>query len=188
MQDADDAWLVAACRQGDATAWEILIRRYQRLIYAIPRRAGLDEDGAAEVFQRVCMALLEHLHTIERPDRLGAWLATTARRESWRQLRGRRTSAIEPLETDEEREVTIVDPALLPDEQLERLERQHEVRLALARLDERCRALLQMLFYRPDPAPYDVVARELQIPEGSIGPTRARCLQKLRRLLEESAG
>ncbi len=187
MQDADDAQLLTACRQGDATAWEILIRRYQRLIYAIPRRAGLNDDGAAEVFQRVCVALLEHLHTIERPERLRSWLATTARRESWRQLRGYRSSATEPLVTEEERELTIVDPALLPDEQLERLERQHEVRLAMARLDDRCRTILHMLFYRPEPAPYDAVARELNLPEGSIGPTRARCLQKLRRLLEESA-
>jgi hypothetical protein len=70
--------LLQACRRGDPLAWEALIRRYQRLVYAIPRRAGLDEDHMAEVFQRVFEKLVKYLDQIERPDRIGAWLATTA--------------------------------------------------------------------------------------------------------------
>jgi RNA polymerase sigma factor (sigma-70 family) len=73
--------------------------------------------------------------------------------------------------------------APLPDEMLVRLEEQHAVRTAVAALDERCRCLLTLLFYRSDPPPYAEVARALNMTEGSIGPTRARCLQKLRRLL-----
>lgn len=81
----------------------------------------------------------------------------------------------------------IPDTALLPDEVIERLERQHAVRRAMEALDERCRILLTLLFYRADPPPYSDIAARLGIPEGSIGPTRARCLEKLRRVLAEGA-
>jgi RNA polymerase sigma factor (sigma-70 family) len=139
------------------------------------------------VFQRVCVILFEHLDRIERPERLGAWLATTARRESWRQLRLARATV--PLigegdDADEEL-AQQADPAPLPDEMLERLERQQAVRVALAELDERCRALLTYLFYRAEPPPYAEIAAALGVAEGSIGPTRARCLRKLQQALEQ---
>ncbi|NJN19174.1 MAG: sigma-70 family RNA polymerase sigma factor [Oscillochloris sp.] len=182
--EIDDVTLVYACRQGDANAWEVLIGRYQRLIYAIPRRAGLADDLVADVFQRVCVALLEHIQTIERPERIGAWLATTARRESWRQ--SRRVRATVTIGDGEDDQVAqLPDPAFLPEEVLERMERQHQVRQALATLDERCRTLLRLLFYRDDPPAYGEIAAQIGVPAGSIGPTRARCLQKLRRGLEE---
>src|SRR5215216_5274973 len=79
-----DLELVLACRRGDQLAWEKLIRRYQRLIYAIPVRAGLDEDEAADIFQDVFTTLFEKLNDIEEPERLQAWLVTTARRKTWR--------------------------------------------------------------------------------------------------------
>lgn len=183
MDADDDAALLRACRAGNPDAWVALVRRYQRLIYAIPRRAGLSDDLAAEVFQRVCVALFEHLDRIEQPERVGAWLATTARRESWRELR--RAQAVTPLDPDGGGETArLPDPAPLPDEVIERLERQHAVRRALAGLDERCRTLLSLLFFRPAPPPYAEIAEALGVPEGSIGPTRARCLQKLQRALQ----
>jgi RNA polymerase sigma factor (sigma-70 family) len=187
MEAADDVTLVRACRDGDALAWETLVRRYQRLIYTIPRRAGLDEDLAAEVFQQVCVALLSHIQRIEQPERIGAWLVTAARRESWRQ--SRRAGATEQLavgDDDEEPTLQLVDGSPLPDEQFERLERQHAVRLALTTLDERCRTLLTALFYQPAPPSYSELASAMKISEGSIGPTRARCLQKLRQALDNS--
>lgn len=183
MQEASDAALIDACRRGDPEAWEVLVRRYQRLIYAIPRRAGLGEDLAAEVFQRVCVTLLEHIQRIERPERIGAWLATTARRESWRQLRG--TRATDSLADDDDQSRQLVDPDLLPDELIERLERQQLVRQALATLDERCRLLLELLFFRAEPPLYEEIAAILGTSAGSIGPTRARCLAKLRQALPE---
>jgi RNA polymerase sigma factor (sigma-70 family) len=181
--------LIQGCRRGDEVAWEALIGRYQRLVYSIPRRAGLDEDRSAEVFQRVFSKLVEHLNRIEQPDRIGAWLATTARREMWRL--NQRESATQPLNVgddpdDETNELP--DGAPLPDEVLLHLEEQHTVRLAVAALDERCRRLLTLLFYRPDPPPYAEVAVALEMSEGSIGPTRIRCLQKLRRLLDGLGG
>lgn len=186
MPTEDNAALLQACRAGDAAAWETLVRRYQRLIYTIPRRAGLDEDGAAEVFQRVWMTLFEHLDRIAQPERLATWLATTARRECWRQLR--RDRGLVPLASDDDSDdelAQLVDPGLLPDALIEQLERQQTVREAMELLEERCRTLLTLLFYTDTPPPYARVAATMGLPEGSIGPTRARCLRKLQRLIEE---
>ncbi|HYY55676.1 MAG TPA: sigma-70 family RNA polymerase sigma factor [Pyrinomonadaceae bacterium] len=180
-----DERLLEACRRGDESAWELLVERYQRLLYAIPRRAGLDKDQAAEVFQEVFMTLLEKLDDIEQPDRLQAWLVTTARRKTWR-LISRENRLQNPAGDEEENESELdklVDTAQLPDEVLMRLEEQHRVRTALAQLDERCRKLLTMLFYEPEPPPYAEIAAAIGTTEGSIGPTRARCLKKLMRQL-----
>jgi len=184
MEPSDEA-LVVACQRGDTSAWEALIMRYQRLVYAIPYRAGLSEDHAADVFQHVFVALLENIDSIENPARIGAWLATTARRESWRL--SRRAHSLQRFVTGDDAEETaaeLPDTALLPDEVLLRLEAQHQVRTAVAALDKRCQQLLALLFYRPDPPAYSDIAAALGVTEGSIGPTRARCLDKLRRRLE----
>lgn len=184
-----DAGLVLACRRGEAAAWDLLVNRYQRLIYTIPRRSGLDEDQSAEVFQRTFAKLLEYLDRIEQPDRIRAWLVTTARRETLQLVRQQSTeqslSDVDVLHGAITHE-TARDDAPLPDEELERLEEQHLIHMALGELGERCRRLLTLLFYRPDPPSYTEIAAALAIPVGSLGPTRARCLQKVRRLLEAS--
>ena len=186
MKDSD-LQLVLACRRGDQLAWEKLIQRYQRLIYAIPLRAGLDEDQAADIFQDVFTTLFQKLNDIEEPEKLQAWLVTTARRKTWRTIskgRGRSHSdANADLSADEA--ATIRDDAPLPDEQLLILEEQHRIRTAVSLLDERCRILLQLLFYQREPPSYAELAASLGIPEGSIGPTRARCLGKLLRMLKK---
>jgi RNA polymerase sigma factor (sigma-70 family) len=182
-----DLQLVSACRRGDQRAWETLIQRYQRLIYAIPLRAGLDEDQAADVFQDVFTTLFQKLNDIEEPERLHAWLVTTTRRKTWRILSHPQNNSRSAASADvyDAEASTIRDEAPLPDEKLLLLEQQHRIRTALSSLDERCRTLLQMLFYRREPPSYAEIAASLGIPEGSIGPTRARCLSKLLRLLEK---
>ena len=189
FNEQSDEELLLACRRGDGAAWEALVSRFQRLIYAVARRAGLDEDLSAEVFQEVFITLFEKLDSIEQPERLHAWLVTTARRKTWRVIRreggggAARVGAVD----DEEREAEIQrvpDQMPLPDEVLMQLEEQHRVRTALAALDERCRKLLTMLFYSAEPPTYAQIAAATGTPEGSIGPTRARCLQKLMRALE----
>ncbi|HEX6622174.1 MAG TPA: sigma-70 family RNA polymerase sigma factor [Pyrinomonadaceae bacterium] len=176
-----DEQLVAACRRGDEVAWEALVKRYQRLVYAVPRRAGLDEDAASEVFQEVFTTLLQSIDTIEQPSRLHAWLVTTARRKTWRVIR--RAKSMRPFDDErdegEDEMLSLPDAGPLPDEALARLEQQHLVRAALAEMDERCRKLLTMLFYQPEQPSYTDIAAALGTPEGSIGPTRARCLKKL---------
>src|SRR3954464_11413622 len=82
--DPSDEALVLACRSGDATAWEALVDRHERLVYLIARHAGLDREQSADVLQRVFAKLFEHLGQIEQPALIGAWLATTARHEAWR--------------------------------------------------------------------------------------------------------
>ncbi len=184
--DRDDATLIAACREGDESAWEALVQRYQRLIYSIPRRAGLGEDLAAEVFQQVFARLVENLDRIEQPARIQAWLVTLARRESLQLLRREpRPAFVRDDDDEEEMERNApVDPAPLADETLARMESQQRVHQAVLSLDARCRDLLLMLFYRAEPPSYAEAAAALGTSEGSIGPTRARCLQKLQRLLE----
>jgi len=181
-----DRELLNACREGDESAWEVLVDRYQRLIYAIPRRAGLNEDQSGEVFQEVFATLLQKLNDITDPDRLHAWLVTTARRKTWRLMTKERLRR--PSTADDERDeelARIVDNAPLPDENLVRLEEQHRIRAALHALDERCQKLLTLLYYRPKPPSYAEIAAAFGTSEGSIGPTRARCLKKMLQLLEE---
>jgi RNA polymerase sigma factor (sigma-70 family) len=183
-----DKQLLLSCRRGDESAWEALVNRYQRLMYAIPRRAGLDDDQAAEVFQEVFTTLFQKLNDIDDPDRLHAWLVTTAKRKTWRLIsKGRFTSQMHSAEGDDSAEelAKIADESPLPDETLLKLEQQHRVRTALGALEERCRKLLTMLFYQAETPSYSAVAISLGISEGSIGPTRARCLEKMLRLLEK---
>lgn len=180
--DDSDVQLVLACRRGDQLAWEKLIRRYQRLIYTIPLRAGLDQDQAAEIFQDVFTTLFQKLNDIEEPEKLQAWLVTTARRKTWRSIAKLQIRTRQDTETEWTNER---DDAPLPDEQLVILEEQHHIRTAVSMLDERCQKLVQMLFYQAQPPSYAEIATSLGIPEGSIGPTRARCLGKLLRILKK---
>jgi RNA polymerase sigma factor (sigma-70 family) len=186
---ASDENLVHACRRGEGNAWDVLVHRYQRLIYTIPRRAGLDEDQAAEVFQRTFARLLENLDRIRQPEAIHAWLVTTAKRETLHLIRQQRVeqsfSSTEYPDFRSKHDSTHPDD-LLPNEALERLEEQHLIRMAVTSMDERCRCLLTLLYSRSDPPSYAEVAAALDMPEGSLGPTRARCLEKLRRLLERA--
>lgn len=185
MQPTDRELLIA-CRQGDESSWEVLVDRYQRLIYAIPRRAGLNEDQAAEVFQEVFATLLQKLNDITEPDRLHAWLVTTARRKTWRLMsKERMLHPGRANDEDKDEEIAaVVDRAPLPDEALVRLEEQHRIRAALAALDERCQKLLTLLYFHAEPPSYAEIAEAFGTSEGSIGPTRARCLKKMLQLLE----
>jgi len=183
MEPSDET-LIEACRRGDASAWETLSARYRGLIYNVGRRFGLDKEQAADVCQNVFAILAQKLDRIEQPARIGAWLMTTTRHEAWK-LRQREHASGMIVSYDEHDIDALTEDALLPDERLLRLEEQHKVRTGLAALDERCRKLLTLLFYRHDPAPYAEVAATLGIPEGSIGPLRGRCLRKLGRILDD---
>jgi RNA polymerase sigma factor (sigma-70 family) len=182
-----DGWLVRACRRGDEAAWETLIRRYQRLVLVVARRAGLEDDAAADVFQEVFVALVEGLDRIDEPDRISSWILTTAKRATWRMVRRRAAARARLAALDEEFEET-PDAEPLPEHVLLRFEEQHQVRTALHGLDDRCRQLLTLLFYTATPPPYSEVAAGLGIAEGSVGPIRARCLERLQRLLRQPPG
>jgi len=179
-----DLALIRACRRGDAVAWERLIRRYRRLIYSIPVAYRIPEDGADEIFQTVAVRLFEHIGRIRNPGGLAAWLMVTTRRACQLHLRNRsRSESLEDNAADSAGRSTL--------EVADRLHRtacEHTLELALARLGDPCLALLRALFME-DPAPsYEEISARLGRPVGSLGPTRARCLAKLRRIYDRLGG
>ena len=183
-----DAELLALCKAGQAQGWRLLVQRYQRLVYAVARRSGLDEHAAADVFQTVFSRLLQALPSLQQPDRLRAWIVTTAKRDALLQLRrGQRTVPLTPAsegDPDAGGQEEPADDAPLPEQAIDDLQQMHLLRLAMAQLDARCHGLLTLLFAdEEDRLPYDTIAIRLDMPTGSIGPTRARCLGKLRTLL-----
>lgn len=189
LDDTTDDELVRRCRQGEQAAWSTLVRRYQRLIYTVPRRAGLGEDQAADVFQTTFERFHQHLDRIDDASRVRAWLVTTAKRESLRLL-SEAQRFVQPTagadgDDGEDPFANLPDTAPLQDEELAALQESHRLRLAVDRLEPRARQFIELLFLQEEPLPYSEIAARLGTPEGSIGPTRARCLAKLRKILEE---
>jgi RNA polymerase sigma factor (sigma-70 family) len=187
--EASPAALVQRCLQGDATAWRQLVDRYARLVHSVPARYGLTTAEIEDVGQEVFLILAQNLHAIEDPDRLPAWLVTTARRLCWRTVQRRRHE--QPLDEEPEHgdEFTsrpeLVSPLPTPEEALDGWNRQAIVQAAVARLGERCRKLIEMIFLDVREPTYDEISALLNIPKGSIGPTRNRCLAQLRLQLGE---
>jgi RNA polymerase sigma factor (sigma-70 family) len=180
LERLPDAELADLCAEGNQRAWEAFVRRYRRLIYAIPNRAGLDENEVEEVFHQTFARLAERITTIRERGRIRAWIVTTARRLTIDCIRGHRDSR--ETEVPEEVWEGFADSGESALESLERLEKQHAVRQAMQGIGPRCRRLLSMLFYHrsPEPPSYEMISEELRLPVGSIGPTRARCLRRLR--------
>lgn len=183
----DDRSLVDRCLTGDSAAWEALIVRYQRLIYSIPVRAGFSPVDAADIFQSVCVKLFERLSTLRDHDRVSSWLMTTTARECWRVIAERRREGQaniygDDYESDVIHRLASSEP--LADKQRETFEREQILREAVNALPDRCRRLITLLFYSKEEISYAEIARQMKLPVNSIGPTRARCLQKLKKTLE----
>jgi RNA polymerase sigma factor (sigma-70 family) len=182
--EKSDAELVRSCRRGDQAAWDLLVERYQRLIYAVPRRAGLSEEQAADVFQEVFLTLLQKIDEIDQPEKIRSWMVTTAKFKTWGIVRG--SKGFYSPETEEEMEAemaSIVDKSPLADELLVELEEQHLIRAALEKLEERCRMILSMIYLRDTAASYVEVGAAIGVGETSISPMRSRCLKKLEKIL-----
>lgn len=167
--------LVALAAAGDRQAWEALVTRYERLVWGVARSHRLGDADAADVFQTTWLRLLEHLDSLRNPDAVSGWLATTARNECLRVLRHQaRQIPTADDQIPDEQVPAQVDDALLAEE------RDAALWKGFATLSARCQALLRML--AADPAPsYEDVSAALGMPIGSIGPTRGRCLEALRR-------
>lgn len=173
----DVATLVRAAASGDERAWNGLVARFERLVWTIARNHRLSADDALEVSQTTWMHLAEHIDRLSDPERVAGWLATTARRESLRVLRG---AARQMPFGDDLPEIVDDGPGV--DASLLRSERDDALWRAFSRLPERDQALLRLLVSDPMPR-YEAIAAALDMPIGSIGPTRARCLERLRREL-----
>jgi RNA polymerase sigma factor (sigma-70 family) len=174
----DAAALVRAAALGDERAWSALVDRFSKLVWAIARNHRLGADDAAEVSQTTWLRLAEHIDRLQDPSKVGAWLATTARHESLRVLRGAGRQI--PM-GDNMPEPDRPAPAI--DEELLRNERDRMLWQAFSRLPARDQALLRLLISDPMPS-YDEIGAAMGMPVGSVGPTRARCLERLRREAE----
>jgi len=172
IAELPDADLIESCLKGNQDAWEAIIRRYQNLIYSVPIRYHFSSQDAADVFQHVCVILLEKLKTLRNTDTLSSWLYITTKRQCWKISKKRKME----IEFQEK-----------PDEMIEadgeNLVLQHQVKAGVDQLSEKCRNLIFALYYADPPFSYDQITEKLGIPFGSIGPTRARCLEKLRKIL-----
>jgi len=178
--EPDDAALVARLKAGDPRAWPIFLDRYERLIYSVPRRMGLDADEAADVFQEVSIAFLKGLPRLRDAKTIPRWLAQTA----FRIARDRRARKKRELRPEEEGFwETRADPTPQVLDALESEEARREVTRALEAVTPRCRELLTLLFLA-DPAPsYAEIAHRLGQPIGALGPTRQRCLARMLEVL-----
>jgi RNA polymerase sigma factor (sigma-70 family) len=176
------AGLVRGAAAGDRRSWERLVDQFARLIWSITADFKLGESDAADVAQTTWLRLLEHIDRIEYPDRVGSWLAATARNECLRGLAARKRVV---LAQDEEVLSGAVASSPEIDERILADERDQIVRDAMSRLPGRWQRLLELLMADP-PASYADISTELDLPVGSIGPTRGRCLARLRVLLQAS--
>jgi len=187
--DPDDTGqLVRGAAGGDEVAWRGLVERFSGLVWAVARAYRLTHADAADVYQTTWLRLAEHIRRIDHPDRVGAWLATAARRECLQSLRS--TARTTPTDDMDRLDASPAvgnpteETVLAAEQEREDADRAAVVWRALGRLSARCRELLRVLMASPPPS-YAEVAAALVLPLGSIGPTRARCLQRLR---EEVAG
>ena len=178
MTETSVAELLAAAEGGSQTAWDALVDRYGRLVWSVVRGFRFDAATAADVSQTVWLRLVEHCGRIRDPEKLPSWLATTARNEAIRAKR-RLAKAVPTEFSVEVADVAApsVDERLIDDEQLQ------QVLGAFDDMSPKCQEILRLLCTDP-PLDYDAVSELLEMPIGSIGPTRSRCLDRLRRLLE----
>lgn len=168
--------LVGRAAGGDQAAWDQLVDDLTGLLWSVARSHGLEAADAADVVQTAWLRLAENLGRLHEPSRVSAWLVTTARRESLRLLRGRRDIPVGvemPAATATE-----------PDDPVLRAERDERLWGAFSTLPSLCRSLLRVLMADPPPT-YVEVSAALDMPVGSIGPRRARCLQRLRNVYED---
>lgn len=174
--------LVAGAADGDQQAWDALVERFNGLVWSVARGYRLSTADAGDVVQTTWLRLVERLDSIRDPERVGAWLATTTRREALRVLR----TGNRQIPTEDEWRLEPRDPQTpSPDAQLLDEERDRLLWAALAEISERCQRLLRVLMADPPPT-YEDVSAALDMPIGSIGPTRGRCLERLRQVAEDA--
>jgi RNA polymerase sigma factor (sigma-70 family) len=176
-EEATNAELVRGALAGDRESWDSLVRRHNGVLYYVARSFRLDKAAADDAVQTTWLCLVEHLGTLRDPDRVGAWLVTTMRRHIMSTFRGHGPQLTGLDGTD------VPDPGRSPEDEVTAGDRDARVRAAVRRLPARDRQLLALLMASRRPS-YGKVSAELRMPVGSIGPTRARCLERLRRELK----
>jgi RNA polymerase sigma factor (sigma-70 family) len=176
--DADLGDLLERARAGDRESLRRLVCTLDPVLWRVARAQGLTTEDAADVVQTAWLELIRRLAEIRNPRAVTAWLITTTRREAWQRRARSRRDAVDPEPTL----AAAVDPGPAPGERMLTQERDRVLRRHFELLSERCRDLLRIVAQvdRPD---YTVIAEAFGMPHGSIGPTRGRCLAKLRAML-----
>lgn len=176
-----DQRLVRECLRGREEAWEALVEKYRNLVFSIPLKFGLSNEDAADIFQSVWVDLLHDLPTLRQPKALGGWLIRVTVRRCVRFRRGQSRLGWE----DADAELAAVADESIPGAMLEELEREQVLRESILELSPRCQRLIGALFFAQPPQSYQQIAADLGLAIGSIGFVRGRCLEQLRRRLEE---
>ena len=178
-----DRSLIRGCCKGDVGAWERLLDRYEPLVFSVARRYGLSREDAADVTQLTFTILIQSIDSLPEDSNLGAWLATVARRHTWRLLdRNRREGAGDRESLD----VVNVPAARGGDpDSVEHWELSEWLNQGLSLVGNPCRDLLTALYLEPEQPSYAEVAERLGMAVGSVGPTRIRCLKRLRQIMDE---
>jgi RNA polymerase sigma factor (sigma-70 family) len=171
IRASDDGDLVKRCIEGDQEAWKELVIDYEGLIFSIALRICGDSEAAADILQQVCLELYQRLHEVRNAANLPAWIVTMTRRKSCDYWKARIPTEV------------LDDSSVDSEDIFAGIERQHTLERAVASLPERNRRLIQMMYMSGQRYTYEEIADGLGIPVASIGPTRIRSLQKLRKLL-----
>ena len=175
-----DSHLVQECLKGNESGWSALIGKYKNLIFSIPIRYGFSEEDSADIFQAVCMDLLTELPRLREPNALAGWLIQVSRNKCFHRKQAQGRYKVQEIDDTN----SYASPAE-PEGLVTQVEQEQVLREALLDLSPRCRQLVHMLFFEMPARPYQQVASELELAAGSIGFIRRRCLDKLRRRLEE---
>jgi len=176
-----DTRLVKECLSGNEEAWSLLIEKYKALIHSIPVKYGLPADEAADVFQATCMELLVRLPELREPRALPKWLMQVAHHQCYRWKQQQRRT----VSRDAEPGLPVPETPAIAESLIQQTQEEQILREARAALTPQCRRLVELLFFETPARPYAEVAAELGLSVGSIGFTRQKCIERLRRHLDQ---
>lgn len=176
----NDARLVKECLAGGEDAWSLLIEKYKSLIYSIPVKYGLPAQEAADVFQATCMELLARLPELREPRALSKWLMQVAHHQCyrWKQQQGR-------LVSRDSEDLPVPETPAIAESLVQQTQEEQMLREAMRALSPQCQRMVELLFFETPARPYAEVAAELGLAVGSIGFIRQKCIERLRRHLDE---
>ena len=177
----DDTRLVKECIAGNEEAWSLLIDKYKALIYSIPIKYRLPPQEAADVFQSTCMELLTRLPDLREPRALPKWLMQVAHHQCYRVKRQQQRL----VSRDAEPDLPVPETPAIAETLVQQSQEEQMLREAIGNLTPQCRRLVELLFFETPPRPYTEVAADLGLAIGSIGFTRQKCIERLRRNLDE---
>ena len=177
----NDTRLVRQCLSGNEEAWSLLIEKYKALIYSIPVKYGLPPQEAADVFQATCVELLARLPELREPRALPKWLIQVAHHECYRWKR----QSQRLISRDFQRDLPEPQTPAIAEALVQQTHEEQMLREAMTTLSPKCRRLIELLFFETPSRPYSEVAGKLGLAVGSIGFTRQKCIERLRRTLSD---